>query len=568
MKKIHLKILGLILIMLVVFGLVMGFLSVYMLKTIGARDIATLDKTLRDDFDRLSKGQVETAMALIEHAYGKRDLIGMDAAIEEAREYVRSISYGESGYVFVYDSKGNTVVLLGNDLEKKGANRWDLQDAYGNYLIRDIVEAAKNNTGYTTYYYPKPGETEALPKRSYNEYFAPLDWIVGTGNYIDDIDNIIAEEKARISKNVRDTIFIIVAIDLILFVVSALFAWFLGKRISKPIEYLSQEAMKVAAGDLTVDFSVTTKDEVGVLADSFMQMIGRLRNTVKGIIQVSRQIHNNAIEVAQASQQVATGASEQASSAEEISASMEELSANIQQNTENSRSSNVIVKKAAEDGESGGAAVEETVNSMKFISEKIGIIEEIARNTNLLALNAAIEAARAGDAGKGFAVVASEVRKLAENSQKAASDITAVSSESVKKADLTRELMRNLVPNIQKSSEIVEEIVAGSIEQAKGAEQINAALMQMDQVIQSNASSSEEIAAMSEDLRKKSDQLAGLVSFFRIDKSGKSDNIGRSYEQKTERPEESPKVALPGSTVTLEPSYQASAEDDDEFTEF
>ena len=465
MKKIHLRILGLILVMLVSFGAVMGVFSVVMLSRIGEQDIATLEKALRDDFDRLSKGQVESAISMIEYAYSKRDEIGLEAAVEQAKEYVRSISYGDSGYVFVYDSKGNTVVLYGSELE--GSNRWDLQDSHGNYIIRDLVEAAKSNKGYTTYYYPRPGETEAAPKRSYNAYFAPLDWTVGTGNYIDDIDAIIQREEARIRGNIRNIIVLIIILDLILFFIGAAFAWYLGKKISKPIEFLSKEAMKVASGDLMVNISVDSKDEVGLLGDAFKQMVERLRSTVEGIIVVSRQIHNNAVEVAHASQQVATGASEQASSAEEISASMEELSANIQQNTENSRTSNAIVKKAAEDGDSGGAAVEETVNSMKFISEKISIIEEIARNTNLLALNAAIEAARAGEAGKGFAVVASEVRKLAENSQNAASDITQVSAESVKKADMTRELMQNLVPNIKKSADLVEEIMEGSIEQAK-----------------------------------------------------------------------------------------------------
>ncbi len=570
MKKIHLRILSLILMILVLFGAVMGSFSVFMLSRIGEQDIETLEQALRDDFDRLSQWQVESAISMIEYAYSKKDQIGLEAAVEEAKEYVRSLSYGDSGYIFVYGSDGETIVLLGSDAE--GTNRWDLQDANGNYIIRDIVEAAKNGTGFTTYYYPKPGETEALPKRAYNAYFAPLDWSVGTGNYVDDIDTIIVSEEQRIRDNIRNVVIMIIFLDLILFVLGAAFAWYLGKKISRPIEYLSQEAMKVASGDLMVSMEVTSKDEVGTLADAFNQMVGRLHSTVDGIIRVSRQIHNSAVEVANASQQVATGASEQASSAEEISSSMEELSANIQQNTENSRTSNSIVKKAAEDGDSGGAAVEETVQSMKFISEKISIIEEIARNTNLLALNAAIEAARAGEAGKGFAVVASEVRKLAENSQKAANDITHVSSESVKKADMTRELMQNLVPNIKKSADLVEEIMEASIEQANGADQINTALLQMDKVIQDNASSSEQIAAMSEELKNKSDQLAEMVSFFRIDQSEDSGTIKRGAvkkTKKTESPKQKPQVALPESVEVLEPSYISREEhDEDDFMEF
>jgi len=311
---------------------------------------------------------------------------------------------------------------------------------------------------------------------------------------------------------------IVIVVDAVLLLFFSFLSWFMGGRISHPVEELARDVELIAGGDLTVDIKVDTRDETMVLSTALQGMILRLRDTVSGIIDASMAINGSALDVSASSQLVATGASEQASSAEEISASMEELSANIQQNTENSRTSNSIVSKVAGDADSSGTAVEETVNSMKFISEKISIIEEIARNTNMLALNAAIEAARAGEAGKGFAVVASEVRKLAESSQNAANDITQVSLDSVKKADLTLELMRSIVPAIKKSAEIAEEIFEGSNEQAKGAGQINMALLQMDEVIQSNASSSEEIASMANDLKQKADVLASLVSIFRIEK--------------------------------------------------
>ena len=496
--------------------------------------------------------------------------------MEEAKAYTRAIEYGENGYIFAYNSNGDTIVLLGNEAE--GTNRWDLQDAYGTYLIQDIVNAGKDGTGFTTYYYPKPGETEPSPKRAYNGYFAPWDWVVGTGNYIDDIDALIQEEQVILDRRIFSTVLFIVGLDIFMVLLALVLSWFLGKRISRPVEYLAGEARKIAEGDLTVQLSVTSRDETGDLAAAFSDMIERLRSIVQGIVLAADQIKQNANDVASASQQVASGASEQASSAEEISASMEELSANIQQNTDNSRQSNSIVSKAATDAITGGKAVENTVDSMKTISDKIGIIEEIARNTNLLALNAAIEAARAGEAGKGFAVVASEVRKLAENNQIAANDITLISGESMKKADETRELMRNMVPAIQKSAEIAEEIMEGSNEQAKGAEQINSALLQMDQVIQGNASSSEQIAAMSEELKNKSDELDRLVSFFHIGNgpvrqtsAAKPVSVEKKIlasapdraEVQTDSFEAGPSIS---SGDILEPSYHT--EEDEEFTEF
>ncbi len=580
MKKIHLKIMSMILVCLITLGAAMGIFSVLALKQLGDENINTLDTKLREDFDRLAKSQVESALTIIENAYVRKDVIGEAAAKEEAREYIRAMRYGESGYIFVYDSNGETIAMMGNDLE--GTNRWDLQDAYGTYIIRDLVKAAKDGTGFTTYYYPKPGETEASPKRSYNQYFASWDWIVGTGNYIDDIDALINREQIILDKRIFNTVLFIVGLDIFVVLLSLILSWFMGKRISRPVEYLAGEARKIAEGDLTVELQVLSHDETGDLAEAFSDMIERLKFIVKGIVEAAQLIKQNANEVASASQQVASGASEQASSAEEISASMEELSSNIQMNTDNSRQSNTIVSQAARDAGVGGQAVEETVDSMKTISEKIGIIEEIARNTNLLALNAAIEAARAGDAGKGFAVVASEVRKLAENSQIAANDITQISGKSVRKADETRELMRNMVPAIQKSAEIAEEIMEGSNEQAKGAEQINMALLQMDQVIQANASSSEQIAAMSEELKNKSDELDDLVSFFHIgERPAPQKKVVKPVRTLEDHSRPSPvRVKTPpvgtgrkgsGPALTsgdvLEPSYH-SDEDDEEFTEF
>jgi methyl-accepting chemotaxis protein len=195
---------------------------------------------------------------------------------------------------------------------------------------------------------------------------------------------------------------------------------------------------------------------------------------------------------------------------------MEEMSSNIQQNADNARQTEAIAQKAASDAKSSGEAVGKTVAAMRKISEKISIVEEIARQTNLLALNAAIEAARAGEHGRGFAVVASEVRKLAEQSQQAAAEITELSTGSVKIAEAAGDMLEKLVPDIQKTSDLVQEIAAASTEQNAGVEQINKALQQLDTVIQQNASASEEMSSTSEELSAQAVQLQQTVSFFRI----------------------------------------------------
>jgi methyl-accepting chemotaxis protein len=211
------------------------------------------------------------------------------------------------------------------------------------------------------------------------------------------------------------------------------------------------------------------------------------------------------------------GATEQAAAAEEASSSMEQMSSNIRQNADNAMQTEKIAVKSADGARQGGTAVNETVHAMKEIANKISIIEEIARQTNLLALNAAIEAARAGEHGKGFAVVASEVRKLAERSQKAAAEISELSASSVEVAERAGALLGQMVPDIQKTAELVQEINAASREQDLGAGQINKAIQQLDQVIQQNASSSEEMASTAEELSSQAEQLQSAIAFFRVD---------------------------------------------------
>ena len=193
---------------------------------------------------------------------------------------------------------------------------------------------------------------------------------------------------------------------------------------------------------------------------------------------------------------------------------MEEMVSNIKQNADNAQQTDKIANKSAKDAQESGKSVLEAVAAMKEIANKISIIEEIARQTNLLALNAAIEAARAGEHGKGFAVVAAEVRKLAERSQKAAGEINQLSATTLKVSEKSGEMLEKLVPDIQRTAELVQEITAASKEQDTGAEQINKALQQLEQVIQQNASASEEMASTTEELTGQSDQLVSALSFF------------------------------------------------------
>ena len=281
---------------------------------------------------------------------------------------------------------------------------------------------------------------------------------------------------------------------------------------------ITAAAEEIANGNLTVELRERSPQDK--LMQALSAMVAGLTRTVSDIRGIAGEVAAASQSISTASIQVSKGASAQAAAAEEASSSMEEMVSNIKQNADNAQTTDKIANKSAKDAQESGKSVLEAVAAMKEIANKISIIEEIARQTNLLALNAAIEAARAGEHGKGFAVVAAEVRKLAERSQKAAAEINQLSATTLKVSEKSGEMLDKLVPDIQRTAELVQEITAASKEQDTGAEQINKALQQLEQVIQQNASASEEMASTTEELTGQSDQLVSALGFFHTGDEG------------------------------------------------
>ncbi len=349
-------------------------------------------------------------------------------------------------------------------------------------------------------------------------------------NALDDaVEELVTLSKQQLADAISDeqasyetTRNVMLTVSAVAAAIALLAAIWISLTISRGLLRATTAVRTVAEGDLTSTAEITQKDEIGELLGHVNAMIERLRGVVADALAASDNVSSGSQELSSSSEQLSQGATEQASSAEEASASMEEMAANIKQNADNAAQTEKIARQSAKDAEASGEAVGRAVGAMRTIAEKISIVQEIARQTDLLALNAAVEAARAGEHGKGFAVVASEVRKLAERSQAAAAEISALSGETVQVATEAGDMLNRLVPDIRKTAELVAEISAACREQDIGASQINEAIQQLDKVTQQNAGASEEMSATSEELAAQAEELQASIAFFRVDNAAQA----------------------------------------------
>lgn len=397
--------------------------------------------------------------------------------------------YYESGYPFLVDATGEMIIhptMEGQNIGEVTAFR----------KVLDSKEAmGKINHPW-----------DGVMKIHYYGYIPKTDSYVVVSVPEDDVLDGINHLRNAI---LLSTIFAIMAIVLI----NILLTRSLAKDISMAVDFTT----RVASGDLNASIDIDQKDEIGILVKALSQMVDKLREVVGGIITGSVEIASASQQISSGSQMMSQGANSQAVAAEEVSSAMEEMAANILQNTENARLTERMSESARDSMYKMSEAGRRSSESIRDIIDRISIINEIAFQTNILALNASVEAARAGVHGRGFAVVAAEVRKLAERSKTAADEIALLSRTSLEVTEETDKLIKEMVPEILKTSELVKEIAAASGEQAAGVEQVNNAVNELNNVIQSNAASSEELATSSEELAGQSEQLKAMISYFRID---------------------------------------------------
>jgi methyl-accepting chemotaxis protein len=467
---------------------------------------------------------VQEASSIAKHYYtlSQHNVLTEADAQKQALAALGSIRYGTDGYLSINNSQS---VMLMHPIKPEliGKTLTDFTDPSGKHLFVELSQtASRPGGGFVDYLWSKPGETEPVPKLSYAYRFAPWDWVIVTGMYMDDV-------RTAFYANLMRWLLATFALGGAATVVMVLVARSVRSSIGGELEVAVETANRIAHGDLTSHVETQGANPKSLMR-ALATMQGALVQTVSRVRSGAENINVGANEIAAGNTDLSQRTEEQAAALVQTASSMDQMTANVRQNADSAQHAATLASQAAEVATRGNAVVGDVVRTMgdittssQQIGDIIGVIDGIAFQTNILALNAAVEAARAGEQGRGFAVVAAEVRSLAQRSAAAAKEIKALIEKSTGTVAEGQHLvtsagstMSEIVQSVRRVHEILEEISHASREQSAGIEQVNRAVGEMDQVTQQNAALVEEAAAAAHSLK---DQVTGLresIASFRL----------------------------------------------------
>ena len=546
--------------------LIIGGYSVYYTVESHKQELAVYRATLFEQFDRSMKLQVETAVSLVQDIYGQQQkgLLPEPEAKKRAADLVRNLRFDNGNYFWIDTTAGINVVLLGRDQE--GKTRWEAKDQKGNMFIQDLIKnGSKDGGGFTDYWFAKPNEKEALPKRAYSLLFKPYGWVVGTGNWTDDIEKVVAKRQAENQADLQKSILMMVALCLGALALSIGLALYFGKQFSTPIQAATKRLGIMSDGDFSKEVEpalLDRKDEFGEMGQAFDKLNRRMGELLRKIGSSSEQVAASSEEltasahqsadasnsVAGAIAQVAEGAEKQVAAINDMAAVVQDMSATVGEVASTANQMAELADQTANTTNVGHEAVNRAVNQMRElgvgakqaqeaagelktssaqIGEIVNLISNIAGQTNLLALNAAIEAARAGEQGRGFAVVAEEVRKLAEQSAAAAQQIKGL-------IDKNHESIGNVVAAIDVAIDNVD----------KGVELVNAAggnFGEIAAMVGNVTTQVRKISTALSDVAKGNQRIVksvGVVGNLSREASAESQNVSAATEEQSASMEE------------------------------